>query len=615
MRHAKNPVTTSIQPGEFVAVVGPSGVGKSTLIKAILGEPRAIRSGQVYVNDRIATEQSSSDRLALGYSSQSSILHTELSAVQVLGFMGDFRNSAGSIDDLLQQVDLPVERWQAPLRQLSGGECNRVRTAAELVHEPRLLLLDEPTSGLDARREEQMLRFLRNLSYRGCTILLVTHTAESHLQYFDKVIKFVTGGDVLVESQSHRVSDYRVLKDCIGPARQALSVWPQTKVCLRREWALLQSELFWRFLLPALIVPLLFGTAIGLAVPQSGKSVLLGYLAVLATIWSGTSLSLNSIVGERSVFQHERLLFLRLRSYLFGKVASLYLVGVVQVLVLLSSLGATRYCLAKFGDDASIYEWLPLLVNWHWSSIILLLVNSASIGCGLIISAFSWHSRPTANFLLPLFMMAQILFSVPIVVSDSASLVNTYGKFHVHSCQGAVDCEGAVESIEPPLFGGYLCKSCRSRAEKEMAERSLVWEGLDLEAKQLLSEAMSKAAEDDFPAPTGQVSLRIAKGLSYLTLSRWGDMALRGTATSKKEAENFRDYLAADLGFARAAVESEPERSRPDDRRFAAEHRNSRIWYLSGFGALILLSVVPPLLVLLVILVQERLVVHFGSRV
>ena len=323
LRHAKNPVTTTFQPGEFVAIVGPSGVGKSTLIKAILGEPRAIRKGQIFVNDRLATEQSSSDRLALGYSSQSSILHTELSALQVLDFMGQFRNGSIAAEGLLQQVDLPPERWRAPLRQLSGGEGNRVRTAAELVHEPRLLLLDEPTTGLDARREEQMLRFLRNLSYRGCTILLVTHTADAHLRHFDKVIKFVAGGQVQVESQGDRVSGAPVLKNIIGPPKKALNTWQQARVCFRREWSVLWSEFFWRFLLPAFIVPLMFGTAIGLAVPQTEKLELLGYLTVLAAIWTGTSLSLNSIVGERCVFKHERMLFLKLRSYLSGKFATL----------------------------------------------------------------------------------------------------------------------------------------------------------------------------------------------------------------------------------------------------------------------------------------------------
>jgi hypothetical protein len=264
--------------------------------------------------------------------------------------------------------------------------------------------------------------------------------------------------------------------------------------------------------------------------------------------------------------------------------------------------------------DGSIYELLPLLVNWEWTVTILLLVSFASIGCGLVISAFSWHSRPTASFLLPLFMMAQILFSVPIVVSGSAGLTSTYGKFHIHSCEGAINCEGVVESVEPPLFEGYLCRSCRDRAKSETeksetdkSEKVWVWEKMDQQARQSLRAAITEAAAKDFAAPPGQTSPGIAKGLSYFTLSRWGDMALRGTATSKGDADNFRDYLAADLGFARTTAEADSNSPRLDDNSFAEGHCNSRIWYLSGLRVLILLAVTPPLLVLLVLFVQERL--------
>ena len=88
-------------------------------------------------------------------------------------FAARLRASADTdVDRLLRQVELPESRFDAPLKELSGGPEARVRLATELVRDPNLLLLEEPTSGLDGDTAIGILKLLKSLACRGCTVSL-----------------------------------------------------------------------------------------------------------------------------------------------------------------------------------------------------------------------------------------------------------------------------------------------------------------------------------------------------------------------------------------------------------------------------------------------------------
>ncbi|HEV3003014.1 MAG TPA: ATP-binding cassette domain-containing protein, partial [Pirellulales bacterium] len=129
-------------------------------------------------------------------------------------------------------------------------------------------------------------------------------------------------------------------------------------------------------LVPLVVIPVCFATACHLAVKPMDRAML-GFLGVLSCIWMGASLSLTSIVNEREVFDHERLLFLRVGPYVAAKTLVLGLLSALESLVFFSSMALMR---GSFGADG-------MLFGGTWPGVVLALVGLASTGLGLLISA------------------------------------------------------------------------------------------------------------------------------------------------------------------------------------------------------------------------------------
>jgi ABC-type multidrug transport system ATPase subunit len=183
-RHTLNTmrdVSLSIQPQEFVAVIGGSGSGKSTLLRALNGANRAT-GGQVLVNADNLYENYELYQPVIGYVPQQDIVHDKLTVYQSLWFGSRLRfpNEPAEareqrINRVLDTLDLTDFR-DRQVGRLSGGQKKRVSIALELMAEPRLLFMDEPTSGLDPGLDKSMMDTLRRLANRGHVVVVVTHT-------------------------------------------------------------------------------------------------------------------------------------------------------------------------------------------------------------------------------------------------------------------------------------------------------------------------------------------------------------------------------------------------------------------------------------------------------
>lgn len=194
-------ISLSIQPQEFVALVGLSGAGKSTLMDAINGF-RPATHGTVLANGTNLYQNFDMFRNDMGYVPQKDIVHTELTVYQALDYAAQLRMPADTspeerhqrIMEVMADLDL-TERKDLPIHKLSGGQLKRVSIGVELLTKPRLFFLDEPTSGLDPGTEYNMMRLLRKLADQGRTIVLITH-ATKNVMMCDKVIILVRGGRI-----------------------------------------------------------------------------------------------------------------------------------------------------------------------------------------------------------------------------------------------------------------------------------------------------------------------------------------------------------------------------------------------------------------------------------
>jgi zinc transport system ATP-binding protein len=186
-------VDLAVSPGEFVAIAGPNGGGKTTLLRITLGLERP-SSGETKLFGEPAS--SFSRRETLGYLAQRSQLNIEAPATvrEVVaagrlaagGLIGPLRRRERAIvDESIERVGLTALASR-PLRQLSGGQQQRAFIAKALAGEPSLLVLDEPTAGVDAPAQEALAGLLARLHQElGVTILYVSHefgAVEHHVQ-------------------------------------------------------------------------------------------------------------------------------------------------------------------------------------------------------------------------------------------------------------------------------------------------------------------------------------------------------------------------------------------------------------------------------------------------
>lgn len=188
MVHALNGVDLSIERGEFVAITGASGSGKSTMMH-LLGCLDRPTHGSYRLN---GTDVSSfSDRqLAnvrnkeIGFVFQTFNLIQRTSAAENVAvplFYARQVNTRKAARRALERVGLDKRATHKP-NELSGGERQRVAIARAIVNDPPLLLADEPTGNLDSKTGEQIMQIFHDLNAQGVTIILVTHEPDVAMQ-------------------------------------------------------------------------------------------------------------------------------------------------------------------------------------------------------------------------------------------------------------------------------------------------------------------------------------------------------------------------------------------------------------------------------------------------
>ena len=179
--HALNGVDIKINKGEFFGLLGPNGAGKTTTINILTGLVfRDKGSTEVFGKDTVNDYRFT--RSKIGIAAQEFSVDWFFPIEKLLFFQAGYygirkKDAKPTIDKLLARLGLEKKK-DARLRQLSGGMKRRFQLAKALVHDPDIIILDEPTAGVDVELRRDLWKYLRDLHYKGKTILLTTHYIE-----------------------------------------------------------------------------------------------------------------------------------------------------------------------------------------------------------------------------------------------------------------------------------------------------------------------------------------------------------------------------------------------------------------------------------------------------
>lgn len=188
-------VNLDVFEGEFLAVLGESGCGKSTFLNIIGGLERADSGSFTYLGNEMANaneeQLTAFRRNNIGFIFQSYNLMPNLTARQNLNLIGELAENPMTSEEALSLVGLSDKMNSYP-SQLSGGQQQRVSIARALIKRPKLIFADEPTAALDYATSIEVLSVLEKVIETGTTLVMVTHNEEIS-RMANRVIRFRNG--------------------------------------------------------------------------------------------------------------------------------------------------------------------------------------------------------------------------------------------------------------------------------------------------------------------------------------------------------------------------------------------------------------------------------------
>lgn len=441
-------ISIALYPREFIGLMGTSGCGKSTLMDALNGM-RPASSGQVVVNDLDLYQNFDLLRRSIGYVPQRDILHEPLSVESTLYYAAKMRLPGKTksaqieavINEVIQTVDLEDQRHNA-FRELSGGQQKRLSLGIELITKPNFLFLDEPTSPLDPETTENMMMLFRKLADEGRIVVMVTHKFEK-FNLMHNIVLLTKGGLLGFFGPPNQALQYF---NCEEPSEIYRRLGEKTPAQLNRDFQ--NSKPFQKYvasrfnemnelrnsssdlslndfhtgaerkfgfgqwltltrryleikmkdlrntlilLAQAPIVALILAVITD-DTPNDGRTI---FIAAVIAIWLGANNAIREIVAETQIYARERLVNLKIPSYVLSKFAILSAIGLIQC--------------ALFVFILTVFDRFKA-VDFVMLTLTLYLTLLAGIAIGLFFSSVV-SSTEKAMSILPLILIPQLLLS------------------------------------------------------------------------------------------------------------------------------------------------------------------------------------------------------------
>jgi ABC transport system ATP-binding/permease protein len=445
-------VSFTIEPGEFVALMGPAGAGKTTLMENMNGNMHPTE-GRVIVNGIDLHAQFDAMRGHIGYVPQDDIVHRNLTVYEACYYTAKLRMKGlceqelhDRVVQVLQELDI-AHRANTVIggpeaRVLSGGQRKRVNLAMELVTDPAILFLDEPTSGLSSSDAKSVMDVLKGLSKKGRTIILTIHQpAKEIYELMDNALILGVGGRLIYYGST--VDAYARFGSAPNPDGLFEKLTP--KGMSEGDWDAMQRaymETHWYkrfvvdradagrtqqmqkpvaragrgfgfrqfFILFERLTKLytrdigwLIGAVVGAPVLMFFLSMLLNkqdqrhtllFIATLLAFFFGIFPAIEMMHSERTIYMRERMVNLKIPSYVMSKVLFLLAFGMLQA----ASIAAVLYWYSEVdGPFAPIFA-------------VLLSVQIAGVTAGLFFSTLAKSSK-LALLLMLAWLVLMLAFS------------------------------------------------------------------------------------------------------------------------------------------------------------------------------------------------------------
>ena len=481
-----NNVFCEIGNNEFVAIIGGSGAGKTTVMNAMSGFDSDI-SGRVYCNGIDLRRNFNTLKNMIGFVPQQDIIYENLTLQRMLYYTAKMKMPSDTskaeirarIHKVLEMVDL-VQHAKTYIRKLSGGQKKRASIAVEMLADPGLFFLDEPTSGLDPDTEQSLMHTLAKLSKsEGKTIIMVTHTIQS-IDLCDKVIFMGPGGKIcycgppseitnyfgkksLVEVYNelagnvdnwngYFLQNYYMEKQKMQPSAEAstqnsaagmekkgkqVSSFKQCLVLIARYFELIWNDkqrLLLLFIQPIAIAFLLAVVAVDdtFITYEDTRSIM--FALSCSGIWIGLFNTIQEVCKERPILKREYMGNLRLWGYIVSK----YVVQGVICFLQATLLVAIFLRLMKHSAEAGLYFAKPGMEIW----ITMILTIFASASMGLIVSSLM-KNGDRAMAVAPFVLIIQLLFSGVLFTLDG--MAEHVSKITVS--RWAMECLGNITNL------------------------------------------------------------------------------------------------------------------------------------------------------------------------